>query len=557
MEFTNKLILGDNLEKLKEIESESIDLIYLDPPFFSNRDYEVIWGDEGEVRSFQDRWAGGMSHYIDWLKVRVEEMHRILKPTGSIFLHCDWHASAYIRVDILDRVFGENNFKNEIIWKRKTGRGETNHKSSRFGIDYDSVFFYSKTNTNIFVSQFSFDADGYNDYLESNFNLVDENNRKYRSADLGSPSPRANLTYTYKGFQPPKNGWAIEQSKMEEWDKEGRLLFPKTPNGRIRRKVFLDEVKGKPIQSIWDDIPMVTGSSKERIGYPTQKPEALLQRIIECASNEGDIVLDPFVGGGTTVAVAERLKRRWIGIDQSVMAIKVTDYRLKKQKNIFSQEYDLVLRHFDYKKLRNMDAYEFQKWIIEEFGGIPNVKKGPDDGIDGKTVDGVPIQAKRSDNVGVNTVKNFSVSAKQFNRTLFEKNQASQKPVGYIIAFSFSKNAIEEVARLKLKENIIIELKKVGDIVDMGKRPEVSLNANELDNSEFVFVADVKSEAGTEFFSWDFNHNEKDGFKPDIILDKDGKQKRKFKSGTHQIAVEAVDKSGLDGMDKIKIQVEE
>ncbi|MDR1879150.1 MAG: site-specific DNA-methyltransferase, partial [Bacteroidales bacterium] len=175
----NKLILGDNLEILKTIESETIDLIYLDPPFFSNRNYEVIWGDAGEVRSFQDRWSGGIDHYIGWLKERVEQMHRILKSTGSIFLHCDWHADAYIRVEILDRIFGYQNFRNHIIWKRKTGRGETNHKSNHFGTEIDTIFFYAKSNDNIFESQYSFDVDGYQDYVDKAFNQTDENGRKY------------------------------------------------------------------------------------------------------------------------------------------------------------------------------------------------------------------------------------------------------------------------------------------------------------------------------------------------------------------------------------------
>ncbi len=326
----NQLILGDNLALMREMASESIDLIYLDPPFFSNRHYETLWGDEGEIRSFEDRWAGGIDHYIAWLKERVFEMHRLLKPTGSIFLHCDWHADAYIRVYILDKIFGEKNFRNELTWKRKTGRGETNHKSKRFGACTDTIFFYAKSEESIFHSQFTFEAEGYSEYVAKFFKFVDEKGRKYRLADLSSPNPRPNLMYDYRGYKPPKNGWAISREKMTEWDKEGRLHFPKIATGRIQRKRYLDELKGKPIQNLWDDIEL-SAQSSERIGYPTQKPEALLERIILAASNQGDLVLDPFVGGGTTIVVADKLERRWIGIDQSVAAIKVSEMRLQKK----------------------------------------------------------------------------------------------------------------------------------------------------------------------------------------------------------------------------------
>ena len=213
----NRLILGDNLDIMKTLENESVDLIYLDPPFFSNRNYEVIWGDAGEVRSFEDRWAGGIDHYIAWLKERVELMYRLLKKTGSLFLHCDWHADAYIRTEILDKIFGLKNFQNHIIWKRKTGRGETNHQSKRYGVISDSIYFYSKSaNRNrVFKSQFSFEPEGYVEYVEKFFIHTDEQGRKYRIADLSSPNPRPNLMYEYKGYKPPKNGWAISLEKMD------------------------------------------------------------------------------------------------------------------------------------------------------------------------------------------------------------------------------------------------------------------------------------------------------------------------------------------------------
>ncbi|MDR1809901.1 MAG: hypothetical protein LBR34_05810 [Prevotella sp.] len=555
----NRLILGDNLEILKTLDSESVDLVYLDPPFFSNRNYEVIWGDEGEVRSFRDRWSGGMEHYIAWLYERVEQMHRILKPTGSMFLHCDWHANAYIRVMILDRIFGYDNFRNEITWKRKTGRGETNHKSKHFGTEVDSIFFYAKSNDNFFESQFSFDADGYQDYVDKMFNKVDENGRKYRSDNLASPTPRPNLMYEYKGYKPPKNGWAISLEKMEQWDKEGRLIFPKNLNGRISRKRYLDELKGKPIQNLWTDID-ISSQSKERIGYPTQKPEALLQRIIECASNEGDVVLDPFVGGGTTVAVADRLHRQWIGIDQSVQAVKVTELRLDKQRNLFSTPFSVQLHKYDYDTLFNQNPFEFETFIIQQFGGVPQNRKGGDKGIDGKTQEGVPIQVKQQEGVGRNVIDNFVSAVRRYNTGLAGQSRDNSSPYGYIIAFSFGKGAIQEAARLKLEENTIVELVTVDKIVPIAKKPAINVEITKSERTgkgvwEIEFSAKGVSEAGIEFYSWDFDYKEENKFNADILLDKEGRQTAKFKAGLHIVAVKVVDNDGLESIEVVKLKV--
>ena len=558
----NRLILGDNLEIMKTLESESVDLIYLDPPFFSNRNYEIIWGDEGEIRSFKDRWSGGIDHYIAWLKERVELMHGLLKKTGSIFLHCDWHADAYIRVDILDRIFGLSNLQNHIIWKRKTGRGETNHKSNRYGVISDTIYFYSKSanKKRIFNSQFSFEPEGYTDYVEKFFVHTDEQGRRYRIADLSSPNPRPNLMYEYKGYKPPKNGWAISLEKMEQFDKEGRLLFPKSKSGRIQRRRFLDELQGKPIQNIWDDIEIVTAHSKERIGYPTQKPEALMERIIKCASNEGDVVLDPFMGGGTTIAVADKLNRQWIGIDQSTMAVKVTDFRLQKQSTFFSPSYTLQLHKYDYNIIRHSDAFEFQNWIIQQFGGTSHTKPGGDFGLDGKMSDNTPIQVKRSDNIGRNVIYNFLSAIKRADKKLYDKNIKDKKPVGYIIAFSFGKGAIAEVARLKLKEKIIIELVTVDSIVPIADGPSVTIKMRELDrdakgNCVIEFSAKGRSKSEFSFYTWDFNYDEEKGFVPFTLVDKEGKQTHQFKAGVHTIAVKVVDDEGLESIETIKLKV--
>ncbi|MDR1023866.1 MAG: site-specific DNA-methyltransferase [Prevotellaceae bacterium] len=477
--FTNKLILGDNLEVMKGIEDNSIDLIYLDPPFFSNKTYEVIWGDDGEIRSFEDRFEGGIEHYIGWLYERVRLMYYKLKPTGSMFLHCDWHANTNIRVEVLDKIFGRDNFRNEIIWhyRRWTGVANTFQKL------HDTIYFYSKTNIYTFNPQ-------YTEYTERYIDMIDK-----------------------------------------EIDKQG-----------VREN------------DVWQ-IPFIAPSAKERIGYPTQKPKALLERIIKCASNEGDTVLDPFVGGGTTIAVADKLGRKWIGIDQSSMAIKVSDFRLKKQHDAFSQPYDMILRKFDYDILRNSNAFEFEAWIINKFGGIPNAKQHSDFGLDGRMSDNTPIQVKRSDNIGRNVIDNFLSAIQRYDEKLFEKNKKEGKIAGYIIAFSFGKGAVEEVARLRNKSKVIIKLLKVSEIVDYDKKPEVLLSADNIDENEFEFTAKAKSELDIDFYAWDFSHSEQNGFKPDVLFDKIGKQTKKFPDGEHQIAVEAVDREGISGTDKVKIKV--
>jgi DNA modification methylase len=555
----NRLILGDNLEIFKSMESGTIDLIYLDLPFFNNCNYEVIWGDTGEIRNFQDRWAGGVSHYLEWLKERVIEMHRILKSTKSIFLHCDWHANAYIRVLILDMIFGENNFRNEIVWKRKTGRGETNHKSNKFGTETDTLFFYAKSNDNFFESQFSFDVEGYQDYVDKFFTHTDEQDRKYRIDNLASPTPRSNLMYEYKGYKPPKNGWAISLEKMQQFDAEGRLHFPKDKGGRIQRKRFLDELKGKPIQNLWTDIE-ISSQASERIGYPTQKPEALLERIIKCATNEGDIVLDPFMGGGTTIAVADKLNRQWVGIDQSPMAVKVTEFRLQKQTDLFTSPYTVQLYKYDYDTLHNKDAFEFESWIVQQFGGTANTKQRGDFGIDGKMGDNTPIQVKRSDNIGRNVIDNFKSAVERYDNSLFIKNQKTEKPIGYIIAFSFGKGAVEEVARLKNEQNIIVKLVKVEDIVPIAVKPVIGVHINELEkddkgNRKIEFIAAGDSPVGIEFYSWDFAYDKEKGFKPSVIIDKEGKQTLTLKTGTHIIAVKVVDNDGLENTEVVQLKI--
>jgi DNA modification methylase len=526
----NKLILGDNFEILKAMESETVDLIYLDPPFFSNRDYEVVWGDEGEIRSFQDRWAGGIDHYIAWLKERVVEMHRVLKPTGSIFLHCDWHADAYIRVEILDKIFGKNNFRNEIVWYyRRWTAGKT------FQRMHDNILFYSKT------KDFTFNKT----YVEPTKGQQAKHEKGWdRNSVIINGKRQAQLLI-------------YNQEKVDAAIKQGRINL-----SEYAKVHYLGETQTTS-PDVWE-INYLNSQSKERIGYPTQKPMALLERIIKCASNEGDLVLDPFMGGGTTIAVADKLNRKWIGIDQSVAAVKVTELRLHQQTDLFTSiyanSYTLQLHKYDYDALRNKDAFEFESWIIGQFGGAPHSKKGGDAGVGGTAADGAPVQVKRSEGVGVNVIKNFSVSAKQFDKTRFDKNVQAGKPVGYIIAFSFGKGAVQEVARLKNQENSIIQLVTVDSIIPVSKKPTIIFEVTELSRDasgvrEIEFIAKGESPSGIELYSWDFDYGADKGFKPSVIMDKEGIQRHNFTAGVYNIAVKAVDNDGLESIETIKLKV--
>ena len=568
----NQLILGDNLEILKGIEGKTVDLIYLDPPFFSNKNYEVIWGDEGEVRSFQDRWSGGMEHYLEWLNERVKQMYRILKDTGSIFLHCDWHADAEIKVFILNKIFGENNFRGDIVWLRANAHNDAKKK---LAVLTDTIWYYSKskkcTYNPIYVplsEQYTADAYRYED-----------EKGKYRLVVLTGPRINPN-DKEWKGYHPKNIGrsWSVPKEvvnrlvgeveaktlsineRLDLLFENGYIEISKNGTPNYKRYLELSNEKGLLLGNFWDDIKNLQGIDKERIGYPTQKPEKLLQRIIEMASNEGDVVLDPFMGGGTTIAVADKLNRKWIGIDQSVAAVKVTEMRLNNQQELFSGSFTVQLHKYDYDTLRNSNAFAFESWIIQQFGGVSNTKQRNDFGLDGKMPDDTPIQAKRSEDIGRNVVDNFLSAIKRANKKLYDKNIENEKPVGYIIAFTFGKGAIREVARLKLEENIIIKLVTVEEIIPIAKKPTISVKVNELPRDakgicEMEFIASGHSDAGIEFYNWDFNYDAEKGFRADIMIDKEGKQTLKLKAGAHIIAAKVVDNDGLDSVEIIKLKV--
>jgi DNA modification methylase len=469
-----------------------------------------------------------------------------------------------------------DNFRGEIIWQRHNSHNDAKKK---LAVLSDTIWYYSKTEKCTYIPVYGKLDDKYTD---SSYRYTDEKGR-YSLGDLTAPEVRTGESgVEWRGVNPTSKNrhWAvpvnvvetlagIEQaqklSTIEKLDllSENNLIeFSK--NGIPRFKRYLDASNGQLFGNMWTDIQNVQSQAKERIGYPTQKPEALLERIIKCASNEGDTVLDPFMGGGTTIAVADRLNRQWIGIDQSAMAVKVTELRLQKQADLFSSPYTVQLHKYDYDTLRYKDAFQFEAWIVQQFGGTPNTKQRGDMGLDGKTNDGTPIQVKRSDNIGRNVIDNFKSAVERFDKNLFEKNIAAKKSIGYIIAFSFGKGAIEEVARLKNKEDRIIKLVTVEEIIPIATKPTIGVHINEMGkdtsdgmsagNRKIELTAVGQSAAGIEFYSWDFAYDAEKGFKPSIIIDKEGKQMVSLKTGTHNIAVKVVDNDGLENMEIIKLK---
>jgi DNA modification methylase len=273
--FMNTFIHGDCLEALQKVPDACVDLVIMDPPFFSNSIYERIWNDKGEIASFKDRWSGGKQKYIAWLKERVREIKRVMKPTASIFVHCDWHANAEIKIDVMNKLFGESNFINEIIWSYQ-GTGESKRYLKK---KHDTIWYYSMS------KDYYFDPD--------------------------------NAT------EPTKDS---SRKRYNKTDEKGAYKDIRHPDGSVHRQYYREEMR---LRDVWD-MPILNADAAERIGYPTQKPEALYERIIRMASREGDVVLDPFCGGGTTCVAAQRLGRQWIGIDASDMAIRMSTIRLRK-----------------------------------------------------------------------------------------------------------------------------------------------------------------------------------------------------------------------------------
>ena len=415
---TNIIYCGDCLAKLQDIPSENVDLIYIDPPFSSNRSYVAFW-QEQEKRHFEDRFEN-VRAYLDYMRPRVEQLYRVLKPTGSFYYHCDWHASHYIKV-MLDRddLFGYANFRNEIVWRYRRWPS----KQMNFQRMHDVILRYGK-----------------------------------------GPNVTWNQLYDPLSEQTLKRipgGMKIETT----FDTQGKK--------KIRATADLS--KGVPMCDVWE-IPQIVGPTRERLGYPTQKPEALLRRIIEASSNKEDVVLDAFCGCGTTLVVAQREKRKWIGMDISPTACRVMARRL--EDNFYLKEgRDFWIRDLPKtaEELRQYPPFEFQNWAINAIGGVPSRVKVRDGGIDGKLypvedvkrekAEGldlfgamdryIPIQTKRTEQVGRPDIENFEVAMKRDKRAK-----------GIFVGFDFSRDALAEIRRVEREEGLEIEPITVAQIIE-------------------------------------------------------------------------------------------
>ena len=425
--MTNTLYYGDNLDILRQhVPDESVDLIYLDPPFNSNASYNVLFkeqtGEESpaQIKAFTDTWEwtqeservfeqeiilnpatppnvkdmitafrqfigrNAMMAYLVMMTPRLVELRRVLKPTGSIYLHCDPTASHYLKL-LMDTIFGKERFITEITWKRTSAHSDTRQGRKQHGRVHDLILFYSKSNKwtwNPLYTEYD------QSYIDDFYRYEEpETGRQYRLDNLTGPggAAKGNPSYEVLGVT---RFWRYSKERMDSLLKEGRIVQTR-PGAVPAYKRYLDEMPGVPLQDVWTDIKPIASQARERLGYPTQKPQALLERIIETSSNEGDVVLDPFCGCGTAVAAAEKLKRQWIGVDVTHLAVALMKNRLKTAFNIVpGADYEVVGEPADVgsaRALAEQDRYQFQFWAMSLLGALPREqnKRGADRGIDG------------------------------------------------------------------------------------------------------------------------------------------------------------------------------
>jgi DNA modification methylase len=452
--MTNRLYYGDNLDVLREhIASESIDLIYLDPPFNSNANYNILFKSpagkaaDSQIEAFEDTWhwndkaeaafhdvmtsgntdvaellramrgflkENDMMAYLAMMAVRLIELHRVLKPTGSLYLHCDPTASHYLKL-LLDGVFGAANFRNEITWKRAhTVKGNFGQGAAFFGRNTDSIFFYVKSNKATYNPQFT----GYSEeYLNQFYRYEEADGRRYRLISMIGPggAAKGNPSYEVMGVT---RFWRYSKAKMKQLIADSMVVQTK-PGTVPQRKQYLDDGRGVSVQSLWDDLPALGAGSGEGLSYPTQKPLALLERIINASSNEGDIVLDPFCGCGTAVDAAQKLGRQWIGIDVTHLSIGLIERRMKDRYGE-ALAYEVIGTPNDLDsalKLAADEPHQFQYWITQAVDGQPyqGGRKGMDRGVDGylyftgqdRKTEAAIISVKAGRNIGVAMVRDL------------------------------------------------------------------------------------------------------------------------------------------------------
>jgi adenine-specific DNA-methyltransferase len=377
--WTNKLIWGDNkliLSSLKngplreEIEKQGgIKLMAIDPPFDVGADFsmDIEIGDDTftknpnilEEIAYRDTWGNGADSFIAMIYERLILMRDLLAEDGSVYVHCDWRVNSLIRL-VMDEVFGANCFQNEITWRRT----RTHNDATSWAAIADTILFFSRSENFIWNPQFNEQSE---EDVETRYRFTDEKGRRYRLGPIDSPNPRPNMMYVWKGFPPPKKGWRYSQEKMAELDREGRIYYPDSKDKRPATKLYLDESQGALVGTVWTEFSAVQASAAERLDYPTQKPEALLERIIRASSNEGDLVADFFSGSGTTAAVAEKLGRKWIATDLGKFAIHTT------RKRLIGVQRELKAAGKDYRafEILNLGKYERQHYI----GVNPNLRE--------------------------------------------------------------------------------------------------------------------------------------------------------------------------------------
>jgi DNA modification methylase len=528
----NKLYYGDNLDVLRNnIANESVDLVYLDPPFNSARNYNLIFAkhavtvdhDAAQIQAFGDTWVwtpetdeqyaeyvsgGGLPNqvadaltafrtllgendamaYLVNMAPRLVELHRVLKPTGSLYLHCDPTMSHYLKV-LLDAIFGARFFHSEIVWKRYGAHND----SKGYGAVHDVILFYGKGASLTFNKQhMEYDEA----YIAERFRFSDPDGRRWAEQNLASPNPRPNLTYPFTAkngitYDPPPNGWKFTEERLRAMDDEDRLHYPARAGGRLRQKNYLDEAKGVPVQDVWADISAIGGTSPERLGYPTQKPVSLMERIVLSSSNPGDVVLDPFCGCGTTVDAAQKLGRRWVGIDVTYLAIDLITKRLEDR---YGEEIDGTFEVAGIPRdkaaalaLFSKSPFDFERWAVSLINGQPNQKQVGDKGIDGQAR--FPLGDPNIKGGGFGrvliSVKGGKTIGPQFVRDLLGTVQTQKAEMGVLITITDPTRGIVDAVNHagtythpgSHETFPLIQVITVGDLL-LGKQPRLPNTVN-------------------------------------------------------------------------------
>ncbi len=509
----NRLFYGDNLDRLPSIEAESVDLVYLDPPFNSNAAYNLLYRSpaggaaQAQFQAFMDTWTWGpasdaafarvmtsgspaasilgalqnfmmksdLMAYLTMMTVRLIELRRVLKQTGSLYLHCDSSASHYLKI-ITDAIFGAGAFRNEIVWKRSHAHSDGKQGARHFGRVTDSILFYSKSQQPIWNRLYQpYDQD----YIDRDYRRVDENGRRYRIDNMRGPggAEKGNPFYEVMGVS---RYWAYSKEKMDKMIAEGRVIQTR-PGAVPQYKRYLDEMPGVPLQNLWADLPVLNNRSREALGYPTQKPLALLERIIQASTNPGDLVLDPFCGCGTAIDAAQKLGRHWIGIDITVLAIDVVERRLSRMGQRRGTDYRVEGIPLGIEEARRMwadDAHQFQLWAVTLVDGQPRDggKKGADKGVDGiiffqedarGSVGQAVVSAKGGRNIHAHDV-----------RDLVGTMESQDAQIGILVTLNEPTSKMVEAAAMAGSSEIAgkrrshVQIMTIADLLD-GRKPDL------------------------------------------------------------------------------------